>query len=280
MLLSCGNRQLDLSVVQVMGIVNVTPDSFSDGGSFHQFDIALRHAQQLVQDGATIIDIGGESTRPNAQPVSVQEELDRVLPLVEAISQRIDVVISVDTSTPVVMSAAVAAGAHMLNDVRSLTKSGALEVAAQTNVPICLMHMNGEPQVMQDNPHYDEPIEDAVIKQLQSNVERCLQAGIAKERLLVDPGFGFGKNIDHNYRLLNRLETLQQLGLPILAGLSRKRMIGAVTGQEVAADRLIGSVAGAVLCAQKGARIIRVHDVKPTVQAMQVVNAMLKEGYV
>lgn len=280
MQLECGSRQLDLSIVQVMGILNVTPDSFSDGGAYRQFDLAIKHAEQMVAEGATIIDVGGESTRPNAEAVSEDEELERVIPMVEAIGRRLDVIVSVDTSTPAVIKAAAAAGAHLINDVRSLSRAGALEAAAATQLPICLMHMNGEPQIMQDNPEYSEPVEQAVLKQLQASVQRCQQAGIAKNRLLIDPGFGFGKNLQHNYRLLNRLEVLQQLQLPILAGLSRKRMIGAATGQQEAADRVIGSVAGAVLCAQKGARIIRVHDVKATVQAVQVVNATFKEGYV
>lgn len=279
-MLQCGDRQLDLSIVQVMGILNVTPDSFSDGGSFHKFDVALTHAEQMLEDGASIIDIGGESTRPNAKPVSTQEELDRVVPVIEALRARLDVVISVDTSTPEVMRETAAVGVNLINDVRSLTRTGALAAAAATGLPVCLMHMNGEPQVMQDNPQYDEPIEQAVLKQLQASVARCEQAGIARERLLIDPGFGFGKNLQHNYRLLNRLEVLQQLQLPVLAGLSRKRMIGAATGQPEAAQRVFGSVAGAVVCAQKGARIIRVHDVKATAEAMQVVNATIKEGYV
>lgn len=279
-MLQCGDRQLDLSIVQVMGILNVTPDSFSDGGSFHKFDVALMHAEQMLEDGASIIDIGGESTRPNAKPVSTQEELDRVVPVIEALRARLDVVISVDTSTPEVMRETAAVGVNLINDVRSLTRTGALAAAAATGLPVCLMHMNGEPQVMQDNPQYDEPIEQAVLKQLQASVARCEQAGIARERLLIDPGFGFGKNLQHNYRLLNRLEVLQQLQLPVLAGLSRKRMIGAATGQPEAAQRVLGSVAGAVVCAQKGARIIRVHDVKATAEAMQVVNATIKEGYV
>lgn len=279
-MLLCGDRQLDLSVVQVMGILNVTPDSFSDGGSFRRFDVAVQHAEQMLNDGAGIIDIGGESTRPNAEPVSVQEELDRVIPVVEALRARLDILISVDTSTPEVMREAAAVGVNLINDVRSLTRAGAVEAAAATGLPVCLMHMNGEPQVMQDNPQYDEPVEQAVLKQLQASVLRCEQAGIERKRLLIDPGFGFGKNVQHNYRLLNRLEVLQQLQLPILAGLSRKRMIGAATGQQEAAQRVIGSVAGAVICAQKGARIIRVHDVKATAEAMQVVNATIKEGYV
>lgn len=280
MQLSCGGRELDLSIVQVMGILNVTPDSFSDGGRFNGTEVALRHAEQMFAEGAAIIDVGGESTRPNAESVSVQQELDRVIPIVEALSSRLDVVLSVDTSTSEVMREAATAGAHLINDVRSLTRAGALEAAAATNLAICLMHMNGEPQIMQDDPQYDEPVEHAVLRQLTGNVERCLAMGIERKRLLIDPGFGFGKNTQHNYRLLNRLETLQKLNVPILAGLSRKRMIGAATGQEIASERLQGSVAGAVLCAQKGARIIRVHDVRATVEAMQVVNATIKEGYV
>lgn len=277
---SFGERKLDLSVVQVMGILNVTPDSFSDGGRYRQLDVALQHAEQMLAHGATIIDIGGESTRPNAEVVSSEQELERVVPIVEALSSRFDAVLSVDTSTPEVMLEAHKAGVHLLNDVRSLTRPGALAAALHTGLPICLMHMQGEPQIMQENPQYHQPIEEAVLNQLQTHVQRCIQAGIAQDKLLIDPGFGFGKNTQHNYRLLNRLASLQQLNLPILAGLSRKRMIADATGQQVAAERLMGSVAGAVLCAQQGARIIRVHDVQATVEAMQVVNATIKEGYV
>ena len=280
MQLKCGNRILDLSRVQVMGILNVTPDSFSDGGHYHQVDVALRHAEKMLLEGASIIDIGGESTRPNAQAIGVEEELSRVIPVIEALSRRLDVVLSVDTSLPEVMLEAAQAGVHLLNDVRSLTRDGALSAAATTGLPVCLMHMNGEPHVMQADPHYDEPIEQAVMRQLAASIERCVQAGIAREQLLVDPGFGFGKTTQHNYRLLNRLAVLQQLNLPILAGLSRKRMIGAVTAQQNPQDRMFGSLAGAVLCAQQGARIVRVHDVGATVEAMQVMNATLKEGYV
>lgn len=277
---SFGERKLDLSVVQVMGILNVTPDSFSDGGRYRQLDVALQHVEQMLAHGATIIDIGGESTRPNAEVVSSEQELERVVPIVEALSSRFDAVLSVDTSTPEVMLEAHKAGVHLLNDVRSLTRPGALAAALHTGLPICLMHMQGEPQIMQENPQYHQPIEEAVLNQLQTHVQRCIQAGIAQDKLLIDPGFGFGKNTQHNYRLLNRLASLQQLNLPILAGLSRKRMIADATGQQVAAERLMGSVAGAVLCAQQGARIIRVHDVQATVEAMQVVNATIKEGYV
>lgn len=278
--LQCGNRTLNLEMPQVMGILNVTPDSFSDGGRFSDLDRALYHAEKMISDGASIIDIGGESTRPGAQPVTITQELDRVIPVIEALSQRFEVVVSVDTSTPEVMTQAAAVGVNIINDVRSLTREGALKAAAETGLPICLMHMNGEPHVMQNNPQYSVPVEQAVLAQLAESIERCEQAGIERSRLIVDPGFGFGKNNQHDYRLLNRLETLQTLKLPILTGLSRKRMIGAATQQENAADRIIGSVSAAVICALKGARIIRVHDVKATVEAMQVVSATFKESNV
>lgn len=278
--LQCGSRTLNLEMPQVMGILNVTPDSFSDGGRFSDLDRALYHAEKMISDGASIIDIGGESTRPGAQSVTITQELDRVIPVIEALSQRFEVVVSVDTSTPEVMTQAAAVGVNIINDVRSLTREGALKAAAETGLPICLMHMNGEPQVMQNNPQYSVPVEQAVLAQLAESIERCEQAGIERSRLIVDPGFGFGKNNQHDYRLLNRLETLQTLKLPILTGLSRKRMIGAATQQENAADRIIGSVSAAVICALKGARIIRVHDVKATVEAMQVVSATFKESNV
>ena len=280
MQLQCGNRKLDLSLPQVMGILNVTPDSFSDGGKFNSLDVALRHAEQMLIDGATIVDIGGESTRPGAAAVSQQEELDRVIPVVEAIAQRLELVISVDTSNAAVIRDSALAGAHLINDVRSLTKEGALAAAAATGLPVCIMHMNGEPQVMQHNPVYDDEIEIAVLRQLEHSIGRCVDAGIARERLLIDPGFGFGKTFEHNFQLLNRLETLHQLNLPLLTGLSRKRMIGTATNKEAAQERMLGSVSGAVICALKGAHIIRVHDVRETVEAIQVVRATLKEGHV
>lgn len=279
MKLTCGNRQLDLSTPHVMGILNVTPDSFSDGGRFNSLDTALRHAQQMIADGATIIDVGGESTRPGAEPVSEHEELQRVVPAVEALAREFDVTISVDTSTPAVMRDSAAAGAHLLNDVRALTRDGALAAAAATSLPVCLMHMNGEPQVMQNAPHYDEPIEQAVIHYLEQRIDECVQAGIDRSRILIDPGFGFGKNHEHNYRLLNQLDALLSMELPILAGLSRKRMIGEATGISDAALRVTGSVAGAVICVMKGARILRVHDVKETAEAIKVAHATLREGH-
>lgn len=280
MILQCGNRNLNLETPQVMGILNVTPDSFSDGGRFSDLDKALYHAEQMLAEGAAIIDVGGESTRPGAQSITVSQELERVIPVVEAIGRRLDVLISVDTSSPQVIVAAASAGAHIINDVRSLTREGALAAAASIDLPVCLMHMNGEPQQMQNNPQYSQPIEQAVLEQLTASVERCLQAGIERKRLMIDPGFGFGKNNQHDYRLLNRLETLQSLRLPLLTGLSRKRMIGAATGQATAIERVNGSVGAAVICALKGARIIRVHDVKATVEAMQVVSATYREGNV
>lgn len=280
MKLQCGNRWLDLSLPQVMGILNVTPDSFSDGGRYVSRDAALIQAERLLNEGAALIDIGGESTRPGALPVSTEEELERVIPVVEAISQRLDVCISIDSSNALVMKESAAAGAHLLNDVRSFNREGALEVAAATGLPLCIMHMNGEPQVMQHEPHYDRPIEEAVLAQLTETIERCVAAGISRERLIIDPGFGFGKNLQHNYQLLNRLETLHALQLPMLTGLSRKRMIGAVTARDEAAQRMLGSVSGAMICALKGAHILRVHDVRETVEALQVVKATLKEGYV
>ncbi|MDK2777741.1 MAG: dihydropteroate synthase [Pseudomonadota bacterium] len=263
-----------------MGILNVTPDSFSDGGRYNSLDTALRHAGQMLTDGAYLIDIGGESTRPGADPVSEDEELARVIPVVEAIASRFDVVVSVDTSNAAVMRESARAGAHLINDVRSLTREGALAAAAATGLPVCIMHMNGEPQVMQQAPHYEVPIEEAVSDFLQQHIDRCVLGGIERSRLLLDPGFGFGKTFAHNYRLLNRLQELQSFGLPLLTGLSRKRMIGQATGAGDAADRVSGSVTAAVICAQKGANIVRVHDVKQTVEALNVVIATQREGNV
>ncbi|MAY13862.1 MAG: dihydropteroate synthase [Oceanospirillaceae bacterium] len=263
-----------------MGILNVTPDSFSDGGRFTVLDNALRHAEQMLSDGAALVDVGGESTRPGAAPVSEAEELERVVPVIEAIVQRLDVAVSVDTSNAEVIRASAQAGAHLINDVRALTRPGALAAAAASGLPVCLMHMNGEPQVMQAAPHYDRPIEDAVVEYLAQRIAACEAAGIGRERLLLDPGFGFGKTFEHNFRLLNRLERLHELGLPLLTGLSRKRMIGEATGNSVADERIAGSVSGAVICALKGAKILRVHDVKQTTEALRVVIATQREGHV
>ena len=271
--LLCGNRELDLSYPAVMGILNVTPDSFSDGGCYQRVDEALHHAETMVGQGAVMVDVGGESTRPGASPVSEQEELDRVIPVVEALARSVDVCISIDTSTPSVMTAAAAAGAHFLNDVRALERDGALEAAAATGLPVCLMHMKGVPASMQNNPLYRNVVTD-VLDYLDKRLSTAESAGLNKTQLLIDPGFGFGKSYEHNYELLQRLDELQTLGVPVLAGLSRKTMIGQACGQTLPAERVLGSVAGAVACAMKGAAILRVHDVMETVEALKVVRAM------
>ncbi len=271
--LLCGNRELDLSYPAVMGILNVTPDSFSDGGCYQRVDEALHHAETMVGQGAVMVDVGGESTRPGASPVSEQEELDRVVPVVEALARSVGVCISIDTSTPSVMTAAAAAGAHFLNDVRALERDGALEAAAATGLPVCLMHMKGVPASMQNNPLYRNVVTD-VLDYLDKRLSAAESAGLNKTQLLIDPGFGFGKSYEHNYELLQRLDELQTLGVPVLAGLSRKTMIGQACGQTLPAERVLGSVAGAVACAMKGAAILRVHDVMETVEALKVVRAM------
>ncbi|MAA93439.1 MAG: dihydropteroate synthase [Rheinheimera sp.] len=265
-------RQLDLARPVVMGILNVTPDSFSDGGQHFAPDAALRQAEQMLADGATILDLGGESTRPGATAVSLQQELDRVVPVIEAIRQRFDCVISIDTSKAGVMSAAVKAGADLINDVQALQGDGALQCAAELQVPVCLMHMLGEPRTMQQQPQYDDVVVD-VIKFLQRRTMDCQFAGIAKNQLILDPGFGFGKNLTHNYQLLAALAQLSELGYPVLAGMSRKSMIGNLL-QVPVEQRLAGSLACATIAALQGARIIRAHDVKETVQAVQVATAV------
>jgi dihydropteroate synthase len=251
-----------------MGILNVTPDSFSDGGRYVRLDQALRHVEQMLEEGATLIDVGGESTRPGADAVSVSQELDRVLPVVEAISQRFDTIVSVDTSTPQVMRDAAAAGAGMINDVRALQRNGALLAAAQSGLPVCLMHMQGEPGHMQQAPDYDDLLAD-VLGFLRQRVVACDGAGISRDRICLDPGFGFGKTLAHNYTLLRELAQLLEAGLPLLVGLSRKSMIGAVVDRQVD-DRLPGSLAAALVAVMHGASIIRVHDVAETVDAIKV----------
>jgi len=264
-------RELDLSRPQVMGILNVTPDSFSDGGKHQQLSQALRSAEQMLADGATILDIGGESTRPGAAEVSVEEELNRVVPLVSAIRSRFDCVISVDTSKAAVMSAAVQAGADIINDVRALQEPAALETAAALQVPVCIMHMQGAPRTMQQAPDYQDVVQQVYDYLLQRAVE-CQQAGIAAAQIILDPGFGFGKNLSHNYQLLAALDKFVQSGYPLLAGMSRKSMIGQLLDIPVS-ERLAGSLACATLAAYAGAQIIRVHDVKETVQAVRVAAA-------
>lgn len=274
--LHCGGRDLDLSWPVVMGVLNVTPDSFSDGGRYVAIDAALRLAEKMCQDGAGIIDVGGESTRPGAAPVSSNEELDRVMPVVEAIHQRFDVIISLDTSTPALITAGASAGAGLINDVRALQRSGALAAAAATSLPICLMHMQGEPDTMQLRPHYDS-VCDEVMAFLRERAEACINAGIAAERLLYDPGFGFGKTLSHNLSLLKHFERLQALGGPLLVGMSRKSMLGQVLGGAAVNARAAAGLAAAVLAVERGARIIRTHDVRETADALALWQAQSQE---
>ncbi len=267
-----GNKKIDLSVPQVMGILNVTPDSFSDGGRYLSMDAALAQVEKMVADGATFIDVGGESTRPGAQTVSAQEEVDRVCPVVEAIHREFDVVISVDTSTPEVMAESVRRGAALLNDVRSLRRPGALQVAVETGVPVCLMHMQGEPDTMQQDPHYDDVVAE-VRGFLAAQVASCTAAGIAPHNIILDPGFGFGKTLEHNLRLFRYLEHICALGFPVLVGVSRKTMLGAVTGRPVA-ERAVASAAAAAMAVMKGAVIVRAHDVRENVDAIKMAAAI------
>ncbi|VEE63083.1 Dihydropteroate synthase [Shewanella putrefaciens] len=269
--LIAGTKRLSLASPVVMGILNVTPDSFSDGGKFSSFELACQHADDMVAQGALIIDIGGESTRPGAADVTVEDELARVIPLVEYVAKHHDVWISVDTSKPEVMRQAVNAGAHLINDVRALLEPGALETAAQLNVPICLMHMQGAPRSMQTAPEYQDVVAD-VSEFLCERIQACIDVGIPRERLLIDPGFGFGKTLEHNYELLAKLERFEQFELPILIGLSRKSMIGNLLARPTS-ERLAGSLAGAMIAAQKGAHIIRVHNVPETVDMLKVLQA-------
>lgn len=269
--LIAGTKCLALSSPIVMGILNVTPDSFSDGGQYSSYELACQHADDMVAQGAGMIDIGGESTRPGAAEVSLADELARVIPLVKYVAAHHDVWISVDTSKAEVMRQAVAAGAHLINDVRALMEPGALEAAAELQVPICLMHMQGDPQSMQFSPTYHNVIED-VSAFLTERIETCLRAGISRELLILDPGFGFGKSLEHNYELLAKLDHFSKFDLPILIGLSRKSMIGNLLAKPTS-ERLAGSLAGALIAAQKGAHIIRVHDVAQTVDMLKVLQA-------
>ncbi|WP_421227222.1 dihydropteroate synthase [Aeromonas enteropelogenes] len=259
---------LSLDRPHVMGILNVTPDSFSDGGNFNQLERAMTHARQMVADGATLIDIGGESTRPGAPDVSEQEELDRVLPIVERLVRECNVMISLDTSKAAVMREGCKAGAHLINDVRALQEPGALLAAAEADVPVCLMHMQGQPRTMQIEPHYDDLLEE-VKAFLDERIAVCEAAGIGREKLLLDPGYGFGKTLAHNYQLLAAQKELLCYGLPLLVGMSRKSMIGNLLARPVD-ERLAGSLACALIGMQQGARIIRVHDVRETMDALRV----------
>lgn len=271
MLLHCGNFQFDLSRPLVMGIINVTPDSFSDGGQHLQRDAALAHAHQLVAEGADILDIGGESTRPGAQPVSVQEELDRVLPIIEGL-RGAPIPISIDTCKPEVMRAAIAAGAQMVNDINALQDAAAMNAVAASNVAVCLMHKQGNPKTMQEQPHYQNVVAE-VSAFLRERIAAAEAAGIQRQRIVIDPGFGFGKTLAHNLVLLRGLKHLVEPGVPVMAGLSRKSMLGALTGQDVA-QRLSASVAAALIAVQNGANIVRVHDVRATVDALKVWQAV------
>ena len=270
--LTCGARTLDLSAPVVMGILNVTPDSFSDGGRFTERDAALRQAERMLADGAAIIDVGGESTRPGAAPVSEQQELDRVVPVVEALTSELDALVSVDTSTAAVIRGAAAAGAGMINDVRALRRSGALDAAAASGLPVCLMHMQGEPGNMQDDPRYQD-VTAEVVDFLHQRIAACGQVGIPRERLLVDPGFGFAKTVAHNLTLMHEMAALQELALPILIGISRKSLFGKLLGRDVN-ERLPASLAAAVMCVERGAMIVRAHDVKETVDVVRFAHAV------
>ncbi|MEZ9243531.1 dihydropteroate synthase [Vibrio lentus] len=272
MILQANNKTLLLDRPHVMGILNVTPDSFSDGGQFNSLEKALQQAERMIKAGVSIIDIGGESTRPGAPEVTLEDELSRVIPAIKAIRANFDVWISIDTSKAEVMRQAVEAGADLINDVRALQELGALEAAAQAQVPVCLMHMKGQPRTMQANPSYDDVFTD-VEDFLKERVEACESVGIPKEQLILDPGFGFGKTIEHNYHLLAHLEKFHTLGLPILAGISRKSMIFKLL-DKAPADCMVGSVTCATIAAMKGAQIIRVHDVEDTLEAMKIIEVM------
>jgi dihydropteroate synthase len=269
--LRCGPKTLDLSRPVVMGVLNVTPDSFSDGGRFLPVEAAVAHGVRLAEEGAAIIDVGGESTRPGAAPVSVDEELRRVVPVVERLRAATQAVISVDTSKPEVIREAVAAGAGLINDVRALAEPGALEAAAASGCAVCLMHMQGDPRTMQRAPSYVDVVKE-VKAFLDEHVQRCRAAGVSSDRIAVDPGFGFGKTLEHNLELLRRLRELHD-EVPVLVGLSRKSMVGTLTGRG-AGERVHGSIALAVIAALNGARIVRAHDVAATVDALKMVAAV------
>ena len=267
-----GKHFIELSQPHVMGILNVTPDSFSDGGKHANVKQALEHALRMIDEGATFIDVGGESTRPGAPDVSLQEELDRTIPVIEAVAKNTACVISIDTSKADVMREAVKAGAGLINDVRALQEPGALQVAAEAQVPVCLMHMQGQPRTMQQSPEYDDVVND-VGQFLLARTKVCEEAGIAKDKILFDPGYGFGKSLEHNYTLVKHLPSLMKLGYPVLVGMSRKSMIGNLLNRKVD-ERLAGSISLATIVAQMGAQIIRVHDVKETADAVNIVKML------
>ena len=257
----------------VMGVVNVTPDSFSDGGLFDRPDRAVAHGLTLLEQGADLLDIGGESTRPGAEPVTEDEELARVMPVLEGLRRHSDAPISIDTSKPALMRAAAEAGADMINDVSALGAPGSLEAVVASGLPVCLMHMQGEPRTMQRNPRYEDVVGE-VLDFFQDRLQTCLDAGVARESIVLDPGFGFGKSLDHNLALLHRLDELNSLGYPLLVGISRKSMLGALTGRKAPDQRVAASVAAAVIAAQRGAAIVRVHDVAETIDALKIWSAL------
>ncbi|MET4728426.1 dihydropteroate synthase [Lysobacter enzymogenes] len=275
--LDCNGRALKLDRPRVMGIVNVTPDSFSDGGAHDTLEAAVAHGLRLAAEGADVLDIGGESTRPGAAEVPVEEELRRTIPAIERLARETSLPISIDTSKPEVMRAAVAAGAGLINDVYGLRREGALDAAAELGVPVVLMHMQGEPRSMQHEPSYDDVVAQ-VHRFLAERIFAAEMAGIAKKRIVVDPGFGFGKTLQHNLTLLAQLERFGELGVPVLAGLSRKRCIGELTGRDDARERVHGSVAAHLIAAQRGARLLRVHDVAATVDALKVWEAVAAQA--
>ena len=271
--LDCNGRSLTLDRPRVVGVINVTPDSFSDGGQFADVDAAVSHGLRLAEEGADMLDIGGESTRPGAHDVSIDEELKRVIPVIEQLAARTSLPIAIDTSKPEVMRAGVAAGAGMINDVYALRREGAMDAVAELRVPVCLMHMQGEPRSMQDAPHYDDVVGE-VHRFLTDRLFSCEISGIDRRNVMVDPGFGFGKDMEHNLALLRRLERFADLGSGVYVGLSRKSMIGTLTGHKQPADRAAGSVAAALIAVQRGARMVRVHDVAATVDALKVWHAV------
>ena len=272
--LDCGGRELRLDRPRIAGIINITPDSFS-GDGLASTEAAIAHGLKLADDGADLLDVGGESTRPGAEPVSAQDDIARVVPVIEALARRVTLPISIDTSKSEVMRAAVAAGAGMINDVCALRLDGALDAAAALKVPVCLMHMQGEPRTMQDAPHYDDVVSD-VRRFLAERIFACEMSGIDKKRIVADPGFGFGKTLEHNLALLRALDEFSALGVPLLVGLSRKGMIGTLTGRDRHADRVAGSAAAALIAVQKGAAIVRVHDVAATRDALAVWEGVAK----
>lgn len=271
-LLRCGDKTLDLTRPRVMGILNVTPDSFSDGGRYGTLDAAMERARRMVEEGADIIDVGGESTRPGAAGVDAAEEMRRVVPVIEALRTELPAIVSVDTSKPEVMRAAVAAGAGLINDVRALRAPGALEAAAQTEAAVCLMHMHGEPRTMQQNPHYGDVVQEVAVF-LEERARVCVAAGISRDRILIDPGFGFGKTLQHNLTLLRHLPVLRPLGFPLLVGLSNKSMFGQLLDAPVE-KRVFGSVAAATVAVWLGGAVVRAHDVRATADALHVCRAL------